>query len=159
VATVRQIKLSSNKCIQKCCPLKKEIVQIINSASNTSRHLSTLGWILRPALLVLPLVAFIILFFAITQSHTQLKVYYVSSAEYGHNIEANWAGVPEDPWPAYVGDPKAFTPAGKLELAGWTWQRRQSLTPNAHRRPAKRVYRQYFQYGPVDGRAATRREI
>ncbi len=53
----------------------------------------------------------------VKDAQAQLKIYYVRHAECGHNVKADWTGVPEDQWPDYVGDHESLTPAGKLELA------------------------------------------
>tara|TARA_R110002073_G_scaffold43606_4_gene121597 strand:- start:17892 stop:18329 length:438 start_codon:yes stop_codon:yes gene_type:complete len=46
-----------------------------------------------------------------------LKIFYIRHAEGGHNVAADWADVPKDKWPAYVGDPDVFTPEGKAQQA------------------------------------------
>lgn len=74
------------------------------------------SWIFRPADFVLLLVACVSVLISCSHAQAQLKIYYVRHAEGGHNVKAAWAGVPKDQRPDYVGDPNAFTPAGKLEL-------------------------------------------
>jgi hypothetical protein len=52
-------------------------------------------------------------------AEAQLKIYYIRHAEGGHNVKKNWqtySKIPEDQWPAYVGDPNVFTPMGKGQL-------------------------------------------
>ncbi|WP_345318776.1 histidine phosphatase family protein [Novipirellula rosea] len=46
-----------------------------------------------------------------------LKIFYIRHAEGGHNVAADWADVPKDTWPAYVGDPDVFTREGKAQQA------------------------------------------
>ena len=48
-----------------------------------------------------------------------LKIYYIRHAEAGHNVKKAWQakGIPESEWPAYVGNPDAFTPKGITQVA------------------------------------------
>ncbi|MEP4077262.1 histidine phosphatase family protein [Haloferula sp.] len=48
-----------------------------------------------------------------------LKIYYIRHAEGGHNVKADWVyrKVPEDQWPAYVGNHEMFTPKGLVQQA------------------------------------------
>jgi broad specificity phosphatase PhoE len=53
------------------------------------------------------------------ESSAQLKIYYIRHAEGGHNVLRNWqtySNIPEDQWPAYVGNPNIFTPMGQGQL-------------------------------------------
>ncbi len=49
-----------------------------------------------------------------------LRVYFLRHAEAGHNVLDQWESKPREEWPAYVGDPDAFTPAGKQQVAACT---------------------------------------
>ncbi|WPJ96227.1 histidine phosphatase family protein [Coraliomargarita algicola] len=51
-----------------------------------------------------------------------LKIYYIRHAEGGHNVKKAWEakGIPESEWPAYVGDPNAFTPKGLTQVVSAT---------------------------------------
>ena len=47
-----------------------------------------------------------------------LRIYYIRHAEGGHNVKQDWidAGIPEEEWPDYVGDPDQFTPLGLTQV-------------------------------------------
>jgi len=47
-----------------------------------------------------------------------LKIYYIRHAEAGHNVAKDWKDVPKEQWPAYVGNPKMFTPKGETQVVG-----------------------------------------
>lgn len=51
-----------------------------------------------------------------------LKIYYIRHAEGGHNVKKAWEAkdIPKSEWPAYVGDPNAFTPKGKTQVVSAT---------------------------------------
>ncbi|CAA6677725.1 MULTISPECIES: histidine phosphatase family protein [unclassified Lentimonas] len=51
-----------------------------------------------------------------------LKIYYIRHAEGGHNVKSTWEkkGIPKSEWPAYVGDPNAFTPKGLTQVVSAT---------------------------------------
>ncbi len=49
-----------------------------------------------------------------------LKLYVLRHAEAGHNVMEKWENKPRDQRPAYVGDPNAFTPKGKKQVAAIT---------------------------------------
>jgi broad specificity phosphatase PhoE len=53
-------------------------------------------------------------------SQAGLRVYFLRHAEAGHNVVKEWQSKPRDQWPAYVGDPNAFTPKGKEQVAAAT---------------------------------------
>lgn len=74
----------------------------------------------------LMIIGIILLFSGISSGWSQiktkegLKIYYIRHAEGGHNVKKNWekhSEIPENQWPAYVGDPNIFTPMGKGQLA------------------------------------------
>jgi len=48
-----------------------------------------------------------------------LKIYYIRHAEGGHNVKADWEyrRIPQDQWPAYVGNANMFTPKGLTQQA------------------------------------------
>jgi len=52
------------------------------------------------------------------QANAGLKIYYIRHAQAGHNVTRVWEkkDVPESEWPAYVGNPEIFTPAGERQL-------------------------------------------
>lgn len=52
-------------------------------------------------------------------AHAERKIYYIRHAEGGHNVTKAWEdkGIPQSEWPSYVGNPNAFTPRGKAEVA------------------------------------------
>ena len=51
-----------------------------------------------------------------------LKIYYIRHAQSGKNVEKVWEKkeIPKSEWPAYVGNPDAFTPAGDKQLVAAT---------------------------------------
>jgi hypothetical protein len=49
-----------------------------------------------------------------------LRIYYLRHAEGGHNVVKEWATVPKDQRPGYVGDPNVFTPKGEKQVAAAT---------------------------------------
>jgi broad specificity phosphatase PhoE len=49
-----------------------------------------------------------------------LKVYFLRHAEAGHNVVDEWKSKPKDQWPAYVGNPNAFSPKGLKQIAACT---------------------------------------
>jgi broad specificity phosphatase PhoE len=53
-------------------------------------------------------------------SQAGLKVYFLRHAEAGHNVVKQWEGKPRDQWPAYVGNPNAFSPKGEEQVAANT---------------------------------------
>jgi broad specificity phosphatase PhoE len=78
----------------------------------------------------------------------ELEVWYLRHAEAGHNVAADYRarGVPTNAWPAWVGNPEAFTPEGQdqavalvtgLPPAGYfdliavspLWRTRQTILP------------------------------
>ena len=72
-----------------------------------------------PVCLRLPLV--ILLWFGFgPASQAGLKLYFLRHAEAGHNVEDQWKNKPRGQWPAYVGDPNAFTPKGIEQVAAST---------------------------------------
>lgn len=55
--------------------------------------------------------------FTVNTADAGLKIYYIRHAEGGHNVKADWANVPQDQWPAYVGNQDVFTPLGLKQQA------------------------------------------
>ena len=49
-----------------------------------------------------------------------LKLYFLRHAEAGHNVLQEWQTIPRDQWPAYVGNPDAFTPKGITQVSACT---------------------------------------
>ena len=65
------------------------------------------------------LIMFASVLLGVNSSEAGLKIYYIRHAEGGHNVKKNWetySDIPQDQWPAYVGDPDVFTPMGKGQL-------------------------------------------
>jgi len=54
------------------------------------------------------------------RSDAGLKVYYLRHAEGGHNVVKEWAKVPKDQRPDYVGNANVFTPKGKEQVVAAT---------------------------------------
>ncbi|QDT02360.1 Histidine phosphatase superfamily (branch 1) [Rubripirellula lacrimiformis] len=54
--------------------------------------------------------------FAANAAQAELKIYYIRHAEGGHNVTQDWADVPKEQWPAYVGNPNMFTPKGEGQV-------------------------------------------
>ena len=50
------------------------------------------------------------------RSEAALRIYYLRHAEGGHNVVKEWANVPKEQRPAYVGDPNMFTPKGETQV-------------------------------------------
>jgi broad specificity phosphatase PhoE len=68
-----------------------------------------------------PLVLVLIAFFAFAaSSDAGLKIYYLRHAEGGHNVVKEWAKVPKEQRPDYVGNGNVFTPKGKTQVAAAT---------------------------------------
>ena len=68
---------------------------------------------------------FLIYFIAIglcTVANAGLKIYYIRHAQSGKNVEKVWEkkDVPKSKWPAYVGNPDTFTPAGEEQVVAAT---------------------------------------
>jgi broad specificity phosphatase PhoE len=55
--------------------------------------------------------------FVIVPCEAGLKVYYIRHAEGGHNVVKDWALVPREQWPDYVGRADRFTPLGLEQVA------------------------------------------
>ena len=53
-------------------------------------------------------------------THAALTIYYLRHGEAGHNVVKQFvqAGTPTNQWPAYVGNPNMFTPAGEMQVRG-----------------------------------------
>jgi broad specificity phosphatase PhoE len=63
----------------------------------------------------------IIAFFALAlRADAGLKIYYLRHAEGGHNVVKQWAKVPKEQRPDYVGNGNVFTPKGKEQVAAAT---------------------------------------
>ena len=63
------------------------------------------------------------LLFAIAyQADAGLKIYYIRHAQSGKNVEKVWVkkDLPKSEWPAYVGNPDTFTPAGEKQVVATT---------------------------------------
>ncbi|MDX2431246.1 MAG: histidine phosphatase family protein, partial [Bacteroides sp.] len=60
-------------------------------------------------------VLLVIVLLGATDSNAGLKIYYIRHAEAGHNVAVEWAIVPRDQWPDFVGDPNMFTPKGEKQ--------------------------------------------
>jgi len=56
------------------------------------------------------------------QADAGLKIYYMRHAQSGKNVEKVWEkkDVPKSEWPAYVGNPGVFTPAGERQVVAAT---------------------------------------
>ncbi|HVO78417.1 MAG TPA: histidine phosphatase family protein, partial [Candidatus Bathyarchaeia archaeon] len=54
------------------------------------------------------------------RSDAGLKVYYLRHAEGGHNVVKEWANVPKEQRPDYVGNANVFTPKGKEQVVAAT---------------------------------------
>ena len=56
------------------------------------------------------------------QADAGLKIYYVSHAQSGKNVEKVWVkkDLPKSEWPSYVGNPDTFTPAGEKQVVAAT---------------------------------------
>ena len=70
-----------------------------------------------------PLLLLLIALFAFTyQADAGLKIYYIRHAQGGHNVKRAWEkkDVPKSEWPAYVGNPDIFTPAGEKQVVAAT---------------------------------------
>ena len=66
------------------------------------------------ALAVLGFLAFV------APSEAGLKIYYLRHAEGGHNVVKEWAKVPKEQRPDYVGNGNVFTPKGKEQVVAAT---------------------------------------
>lgn len=56
------------------------------------------------------------------QADAGLKIYYVRHAQSGKNVEKVWEkkDLLKSEWPAYVGNPDIFTPAGEKQVVAAT---------------------------------------
>lgn len=52
----------------------------------------------------------------ISPAEAGLKIYYIRHAEVGTNVEQEWAKIPTNNWPIYVGNPGIFTPKGEVQV-------------------------------------------
>lgn len=57
------------------------------------------------------------LFCFFSQTEAGIKIYFIRHAEAGHNIVKEWNDIPEELWPAYVGNSNMFTPKGEAQVA------------------------------------------
>jgi broad specificity phosphatase PhoE len=64
--------------------------------------------------------ALIAIFASAASSEAALKIYYLRHAEGGHNVVKEWAKVPKEQRPDYVGNGNVFTPKGKTQVAAAT---------------------------------------
>jgi broad specificity phosphatase PhoE len=61
------------------------------------------------------LLALLCLLAFVGRSEAGLKIYYLRHAEAGHNVVKQWANVPKEQRPAYVGNGNMFTPKGEAQ--------------------------------------------
>ena len=61
----------------------------------------------------------------VPNGHAALKVYFLRHAEAGHNVVDQWKSKPREQWPAYVGNPDAFTPTGITQVPACTRKLKQ----------------------------------
>ncbi len=51
----------------------------------------------------------------VSTSTAGLKIYYIRHAEGGHNVKKEYANLPKETWPDYVGNGDVFTPKGRMQ--------------------------------------------
>lgn len=56
------------------------------------------------------------LFCFLNQAEAGMKIYFIRHAEAGHNIVKEWKDIPENLWPAYVGNSNMLTPKGEVQI-------------------------------------------
>lgn len=64
--------------------------------------------------------AFVAFFVFAASSNAGLRIYYLRHAEGGHNVVKEWARVPKEQRPDYVGNGNVFTPKGLTQVAAAT---------------------------------------
>jgi len=96
-----------------------------------------------------------------------LKLYFLRHAEAGHNVLDQWENKPRDQWPAYVGDPDAFTPEGERQVAACTdrlkkyhfdfiavgpaWRTRNTVAPYLKETGQKaEIWPELWEFGSLD---------
>jgi len=120
----------------------------LNGSSNKSKF--SVFDLLRCCVLLL----FVSVFSDNCQAGEGLKIYYIRHAEGGHNVKKNWetySEIPKDQWPAYVGDPNAFTPMGKGQLERVTGKLKRYHFDFIASSPTWRVHNTILPYMKVTG--------
>ncbi len=138
----------------------------------TTRTKSVPGGLGRPRRLLptacLQLALILLLGFGFSSScPAGLKLYFLRHAEAGHNVVDQWEDKPRDEWPSYVGNPDAFTPTGKDQVAACarklkkyhfdciavspTWRTRHTVAPYLRETGQKaELWPELLEFGSLD---------